>query len=105
MLVRVAFQDKKNNAMGNADNHSHLLQKLTFLIGFCGGIGGILVDLDHILNAATGGLIPWALFHAPAVAMALICLCTGCFIALVGGLLGALVLNPGQKPEQSSPLI
>ena len=87
--------------MGHKNNHSRLLRRLTFLIGLCGGTGGILVDMDHILSAATGGLVPWALFHAPVVAMALICLCAGCFVALAGGLLGALVLDLRKRSDRS----
>jgi len=45
----------KNNAMGNTDKNTRLLRKLAFFVGLCGGAGGVSVDLDHILNMATGG--------------------------------------------------
>ena len=83
--------------MGNINKNTHRLRKLTFLIGLCGGIGGVFIDLDHILNQATGGVVSWTLFHAPVVALALAIFCSGCLVALIGGLFSALVLGYGQK--------
>lgn len=91
--------------MGYADNNTHLLRKLAFFVGLCGGIGSISIDLDHILSMATGGVVPWTMFHSPIVALAFVCLCSGCFIALIGGLLGSLVLNIRQRHNQSAPFV
>lgn len=59
-----------------------------FLAGLCGGFGGLVVDFDHILNAATG-LVRWDEFHTLAVFLFL----CGLFIASVGGLLFTLFLR------------
>ena len=34
--------------MGNTNQNTHRLRKLAFLIGLCGGIGGVSIDLDHV---------------------------------------------------------
>ena len=91
--------------MGYADNNTHLLRKLAFFVGLIGGIGGIYIDLDHILNMATGGVVPWTLFHAPVVALALAIVCSGCFVALIGGLLSSLVLDLEQRRNQPAPFV
>ncbi len=91
--------------MGHANNHTHLLRRLTLFIGLCGGIGGVSIDLDHILNMATQGAVSWTMFHPPVVALALVCLCSGCLIALIGGLLSSLVLGFRQRRNQSAPSV
>jgi len=75
--------------MGNTDKHTHLLWRAALLAWFFGGVGGILVDTDHILSAATQGKIPWAFLHQPVTVIVLI----GCVIASCCGLLTALVLR------------
>ncbi len=91
--------------MGYTDKNTHQLWKLAFFAGLCGGIGGISIDLDHILNMATGGMVPWTMFHAPVVALAIAILCSGCFVALIGGLLSSLVLDLKQRRNQSAPFV
>ena len=91
--------------MGYADNNTHQLRRLAFFVGLCGGIGGISIDLDHILNMATEGVVSWTMFHAPVVALALAIFCSGCFVALIGGLLSSLVLDFKQRRNQSVPFV
>ena len=76
------------NVMGNTNKNSSLLWKLTFFAGIFGGVGGVLVDFDHILNAATG-IVEWAEFHTLAVFLFLL----GMFVASIGGLFLSLVLR------------
>ena len=72
--------------MGYSNRRFSLLWRIALCIGI-GGIGGIIVDFDHILNAATG-LVGWDEFHTLAVFLFL----CGLFIASIGGLLVALFL-------------
>ena len=73
--------------MGNTNRNSSLLWRIALCLGI-GGIGGIIVDFDHILNKATG-IVEWAEFHTLAVFLFL----CGCFIASVAGLAISLVLR------------
>ena len=91
-----------NNAMGHTAKNTHLLRKPAFLIGLCGGIGGVSIDLDHILNMATGGVVSWTMFHSPVVVVVVAVFCAGCFIALIGGLLGSLVLDFRRRRRQTT---
>ena len=91
--------------MGNTDRNTHQMWKLALLAGLCDGIGGVSIDLDHILNAATGGAVPWTLFHAPVVALALAIFGSGCLIALIGRLYSALVLGYRPKQDRSLPSV
>lgn len=75
--------------MGYTDKRYCFLWKLALLAWLVGGLGGISIDTDHILSAATGGQIPWDFLHCPATAFVLI----GCVIASVGGLVLSLVLS------------
>ncbi len=43
------------------------VQSLPLWVVLCGAIGGVLIDVDHLLYLVTGGVFPWALFHHPAV--------------------------------------
>ena len=88
--------------MGHINKNNYLLRKYAFLVGLCGGIGGVSIDLDHILNMATGGMVSWTLFHSPVVVVVIAVLCTGCFITLIGGLLGPLVLGSIQRRRQKA---
>lgn len=91
--------------MGCTSNNGYLLRRLALFIGLCGGLGGISIDLDHLLNMATGEVVPWSMFHAPVVALALAIFCSGCLVTLIGGLFSALVLGYGQKRGQSFPSV
>jgi len=91
--------------MGCTNSNGYLLRRLALFIGLCSGLGGVSIDLDHLLNMATGELVPWSMFHAPVVALALALFCAGCLIALIGGLLGALVLDRKQRHDQSAPSV
>jgi len=75
--------------MGNTNKHTCLLWRITLLVGLCGGIGGISIDADHILSAATDGTIPWAFLHQPITVIVLI----GCVVASMAGLLLSLFLK------------
>ena len=75
--------------MGNVNKRYCYLWKFALLAGFAGGIGGVSVDIDHILSAITGGKIPWSFLHQPVIAMFLV----GGIFASLGGLLLSLVLR------------
>jgi hypothetical protein len=75
--------------VGNRIINNLNLWRLALLAWLIGGIGGILVDSDHILSAATNGQIPWAFLHQPFTAYILL----GCIVASVGGLVLSLVLR------------
>ncbi len=88
--------------MGHTAKNTYLLRKLAFFVGLGSGIGGISIDLDHILNMATGGMVSWTMFHSPLVVMVVAVVVAGSFIALIGGLLGPLVLDYKQKRRQTA---
>ena len=73
--------------VGNTNRNSSLLWRIALCLGL-GGIGGIIVDFDHILNKATG-IVEWAEFHTLAVFLFLL----GMFVASIGGLFLSLVLR------------
>jgi len=75
--------------VGNTNKHTCLLWRITLLVGLCGGVGGISIDADHILSAATNGKIPWDFLHQPITVVFLI----GCVVASMAGLLLSLVLR------------
>jgi len=75
--------------MGIGNNNTHKMRRVALIVGLCGGIGGMLVDADHILSAITKGQIPWAFLHQHITIVILI----GCVIASLGGLLLSLVLR------------
>ena len=75
--------------MGNTANRHYSVWRLALLVGLCGGISGMLVDIDHILSAATGGQVPWNFLHQPITIVILI----GCVIASGLGLYFTLVLR------------
>ena len=73
--------------MGNTNKNFGLLWRIALCLGL-GGIGGIIVDFDHILNKATG-IVEWGEFHILAVFLFLL----GMFVASIGGLFLSLVLR------------
>ena len=73
--------------MGNRTKNTNLQWRIALCLG-AGGLGGIIVDFDHILNASTG-IVPWAEFHTLTVFLFL----CGLFIASIGGLFLSLVLR------------
>ncbi len=75
--------------MGYSNKNSYSIWRITLLAGIVGGFGGLLVDADHILSAATEGATPWSFLHQPIVVIVLI----GCVIASLGGLVLSLVLR------------
>jgi len=74
--------------VGNTSRRHPLLWRTALLAGLSGGIGGLVVDFDHILNVTTG-IVRWSEFHTVAVFLFL----CGLFIASLGGLLLTLVLR------------
>jgi hypothetical protein len=82
--------------MGNRDKRPYGMWRLALLAWLIGGIGGISIDIDHILSAATEGAVPWAFLHCSTTAIVLI----GGVIASLGGLLFSLVLNLKQRHNQ-----
>ena len=73
--------------MGNTNKNSNLLWRIALCLGL-GGIGGIIIDFDHILHQATG-IIEWGEFHILALFLFLL----GMFVASIGGLFLSLVLR------------
>jgi hypothetical protein len=48
-----------NNDIWNKDTNSHYVVFLALCFGFCGGVSGVLVDLDHLLYFAGWKPIPY----------------------------------------------
>ena len=80
--------------MGYSNKNSYNKWRLTLLAGIFGGVGGVLVDADHILSAITGGAIPWVFLHTTLVTLVLL----GCSLTLIVGLYFTLVL--GDKDDR-----
>ena len=68
------------------------LWRLALLAWFVGGIGGISIDIDHILSAATQGSLPVAFLHVSTTAFIL----AGCIVSSLGGLAISLVLTENE---------
>lgn len=73
------------------------LWRLALLAWFVGGIGGISIDIDHILSAATQGSIPWTFLHVPTTAFIL----AGCVVTSLGGLVISLVLTENKDMTEN----
>ena len=79
--------------MGSIPENYCNLWRLALLAWFVGGIGGISIDIDHLLSAATQHSLPWNFLHVPATAFIL----AGCIIASLGGLVLSLVLTKNEE--------
>jgi hypothetical protein len=95
-IIDVQSQNRRERLNGNMRIHNkngYNLWRLALLAWFIGGVGGVSIDIDHVLSTLTKGAVPWGFLHVPATAFILI----GGAIASLGGLVFSLVLTDGDE--------